>query len=87
MYSVALINIKQPYRIRILVVTCMKTMDYFWQQKYVLGRALVERGEVHEAILLELDELYNNMHHIANHLGIKLVDSTLADSNIKPNIG
>lgn len=53
----------------------LKTMDYYWQQKYLLGRALVERGELHEAILLKFDELSCHMHQIAGHLGIKLVDS------------
>ena len=64
----------------------LKIMDYFLQQKYVLSRALVDRGEVHEVILLKL-ELYSNMQQIANHLGIKLVDSTPVDSDIKQNIG
>ena len=66
-------------------------MDYFWQQKYVLGCALVERGEAHEAILLKLDEISSNMQQISNHLGIKvgdlaLADPTPADSDIKPKI-
>ena len=39
----------------------MKTMDYLWQHKFVLGRELVDRGEAHDAILLKLDELSNNM--------------------------
>ena len=49
-------------------------MDYYWQQKYVMGCALVERGEAHEAILLKLDELSRHLQQIARHLGIKLVD-------------
>ena len=61
-------------------------MEYLWQQKYVIGRALVDRGETHEAILLKLDELSNNMQQISNHLGIKLHNSILVDTDIKLEI-
>ena len=47
----------------------------------------MERGEAHEDILLKLNELPNHMHKIAYHLGIKLVDSTPVDYEIKPDIG
>ena len=62
-------------------------MEYYWKQKYVLVRALMGKVEVHEEILLKLDELSHHMHHIADHLGIKLVDSAPTDSDIKPAIG
>ena len=65
----------------------MKTMDYLWQEKFVLGRALVDRGEAHEAILLKLDELSNNMQQISNHLKIKLDNSIPVDIDIKLQIG
>ena len=61
----------------------MKTMDYLRKHKFVMGRALVERGEADEAILLKLDELSNNMQQISNHLGIKLDNSIPVDTNIK----
>ena len=46
----------------------------------------MDREEAHEAIPLKLDELSSNMQQIANHLGIKLDDSTPVDSNIKLDI-
>ena len=67
----------------------LKTMDY-WQQKYVMGHALVEMGEVYEEILLKLDELSCHMHQIAGHLGINMVDfldSAPTGTNIKLDIG
>ena len=48
---------------------------------------MVDRGEAHEAILLKLDELSNNMQQIASHLRIKLDNSILVDTDIKPYIG
>ena len=67
----------------------LKTMDYYWKQKYVVGRALVEMREAHEAILLKLDELSRHLHQITGHLGIKLADfpdSALDDTDIKLDI-
>lgn len=49
----------------------MKTLEIAWQQKFILGKILVDRGEDHSVIILQLDEITWHLQQIASHLGIK----------------
>lgn len=37
-----------------------KTLDLAWTMKFLMGKALMQQGEEHEAILLTLDEILAN---------------------------
>jgi len=37
-----------------------------------MGKALIQRGEEHEEIILTLDEILKNQQKIATHLGMQL---------------
>ena len=54
------------------VVLHQKTLDLAWTLKYLMGKALVQRGEEHEEILLTLDEILKNQQKIATHMGMEL---------------
>ena len=40
--------------------------------KFLMGKALIQRGEEHEEILLTLNELLTNQQQMEEHLGIQL---------------
>ena len=53
-----------------------------------MGKALIQRGEEHEAILLTLDEILANQQKLAAHLGIQLKsdeDNTPSPDNSPTN--
>ena len=54
------------------VALYMKSLDIAWHQKFPMKNVLLERGEAHQAILLQLDEITKHVQQIASHLGISL---------------
>ena len=58
------------------VALYMKSLDISLEQKFLMKNVLVERGEAHQAILLQLDEITRQVQKISSHLGISLSSDT-----------